>query len=204
MINNLRAVSFVCTLKPGDEDSSTQLLAEQLAEAMESRGVETEFIRAVDYAIIPGVETNMGTHDDWPTLRQKILDADIFILATPTWLGQMSSVALNVLQRLDAELSEKDDQGRLLTYGKVAAAVVVGNEDGAHKISADVFQCLNDVGFTIPAQAVTYWNGEAMGSVDYKDLKSTPDAVADTNKLVAANVASLAKTLKDHPYPKGT
>ncbi len=35
---------------------------------------------------------------------------------------------------------------------------VVGNGDGAHKISADVFQALNDVGFTIPAGAATYWN----------------------------------------------
>jgi hypothetical protein len=71
-------------------------------------------------------------------------------------MGQHSSVCQRVLERLDAELSETDDEGRLLTYGKVAIAVVVGNEDGAHKISADLFHALNDVGFTIAAQGVTY------------------------------------------------
>lgn len=197
----LKAVSFICTLKPGNEESSSQKLAEQLAEEMKVHNVETEFIRAVNYTIIPGVEVDLGPDDDWPALRQKILDADILVIATPTWLGQMSSVALNVIQRLDAELSEKDNEGRPRTFGKVAAAVIVGNEDGAHKITADVFQSLNDVGFTIPAQAATYWNGEAMGRIDYIDLKDTPEAVASTNKLVAANVAHVARLLKDAQYP---
>jgi multimeric flavodoxin WrbA len=201
MDQQLKAITFVCTLKPSGESSSTQLMAEQLAEAMKPHGVETEFIRAVDYNIAPGVETDMGGGDDWPMLRQRLLDADILVIATPTWVGQMSSVALRVIERLDAELGEKDDEGRLLTFGKVAALAVVGNEDGAHKISADVYQALNDVGFTLPAQAVTYWNGEAMGKTDYKDLDETPEVVTSTNKLVAANVAHLAKVLKDAPYP---
>lgn len=201
MDQQLRAVSFVCTLKPGNEESSTQKLAVQLADEMKQHGIETEFIRAVDYGIKPGVEIDMGAGDEWPMLRQKILDADIFVLATPTWVGQMSSVALRIIERLDAELSEKDDEGRLLTFGKVAAVAIVGNEDGAHAITADVFQSLNDLGFTIPAQAATYWNGEAMGSVDYKDLKNTPDAVASTNTVVASHVAHVAKVLKNQPYP---
>jgi hypothetical protein len=32
-------------------------------------------------------------------------------------------------------------------------AAMVGNEDGAHHISGVLFQALNDVGFTVPAQA---------------------------------------------------
>lgn len=57
-----------------------------------------------------------------------------------------------MLERLDAELSETDDAGRPLTFGKVALVAVVGNEDGAHKITANLFQGLNDVGFIVPAQ----------------------------------------------------
>jgi alkylated DNA nucleotide flippase Atl1 len=71
----------------------------------------------------------------------------------------MARSAPTLLERLDAELSEQDEQGRLLTYGKVAVAAVVGNEDGAHHVSAILFQALNDLGFTLPAGAVTYWNG---------------------------------------------
>jgi hypothetical protein len=106
-----------------------------------------------------------------------------------------------VLERLDAELSATDDQGRLLTYGKVAGVAVVGNEDGAHHVSAEIFQGLDDVGFTLPAGAVTYWVGEAMQGTDYKDLPETPEAVAGTTKTLAAHLAHLARLLKANPYP---
>lgn len=32
--------------------------------------------------------------------------------------------------------------------GKVALAAVVGDEDGAHEVVADLFQALNDIGFS--------------------------------------------------------
>src|SRR5690606_10404600 len=116
----------------------------------------------------------------WPSLRRKVLDSDIVVLATPTWVGHMSSIAQRVLDRLNAEASETDDQGRPSTYGKVAVVAVVGNEDGAHKIVADCLQALSDTGFTVPATGSTYWNSEAMNPRDYKDLDSTPEAVAST------------------------
>jgi multimeric flavodoxin WrbA len=86
----------------------------------------------VDHDVKPGVQLDMGAGDAWPGIREQIVAADIVVLATPTWMGQHSSLAQRVLERLDAELSEKDDVGRLLTYGKVAVVAVVGNEDGAH------------------------------------------------------------------------
>jgi hypothetical protein len=36
------------------------------------------------------------------------------VLSTPIWLGHPSSVAQRVLEQLDGELSETDDEGRLL------------------------------------------------------------------------------------------
>jgi hypothetical protein len=87
------------------------------------------------------------------------------------------------------------------TAPKVAVAVVVGNEDGAHTITADFFQALNDVGYTIPAQGGVYWNGEAMQSVDYNDLDAVPEAVASQTQTVARNAAHLAAVLSDRQYP---
>jgi multimeric flavodoxin WrbA len=115
-----------------------------------------------------------------------VLAADVLLISTPTWMGQASSVCMRVLERLDAELSEKDEQGRPSVFGKVAVAAVVGNEDGAHHISSQLFQALNDVGFSIPAQGVTYWNGEAMHGTDYQDLDETPQVTAGTTRTVAA------------------
>jgi hypothetical protein len=106
-----------------------------------------------------------------------------------------------VLERLDAELSETDDQGRMETYGKVGALGVVGNEDGAHHVTAEVYQALSDVGFTIPANGVTYWVGEAMHSTDYKDLHPKPEVTQTTTKTLAANTAHLARLLRDSGYP---
>ena len=197
----LTALALVCSLKPSPARSSSELLASQVLDALGEQGVTGEHLRVVDFDVKPGVDKDMGSGDAWPEIREKLLAADIFVLATPTWMGQHSSVCMRVLERLDAELSEKDGQGRLLTYGKVALAVIVGNEDGAHAITAALFQALNDVGFTIPAQGVTYWNGEAMHAVDYQDLGETPETVASTTKTAAANAAHLARSLQASPYP---
>ena len=131
----------------------------------------------------------------------RILDADIIVVSTPTWVGHMSSIAQRVLERLNAELAEAGDQGRPSVFGKVAVAAVVGNEDGAHKIVADLFQALGDIGFTIPAQGGTYWNHEAMNPKDYKDLEQTPAPVAATTATLARNAAHLARQLREDPYP---
>ncbi|MCW2556455.1 MAG: NADPH-dependent oxidoreductase, partial [Mycobacterium sp.] len=113
----------------------------------------------------------------------------------------MSSVAQRALERLDAELSDTDDSGKPAIAGKVAIAAVVGNEDGAHKIVADLFQALNDVGYSIPAQGCTYWNGAAMESTDYNDLDAVPEPVASATGAAARNAAHLARVLQRNDYP---
>ena len=106
--------------------------------------------------------------------------------------GQPSSVAKRVLERMDAFLDETHERGRMPSYGKVALAVVVGNEDGAHHTAAELFQALAEVGFTIPPGGVTYWIGEAMGEKEYKDFSKPPKAVAKWTPILASNAAHLA------------
>jgi len=43
------------------------------------------------------------------------------------------------------------ERGRMIASDRVAIVGVVGNEDGAHHVGAEVFQGLNDVGFTLAA-----------------------------------------------------
>lgn len=192
-----------CTLKAdAGEQSSTDVMIGLLAKAFAKQKVEVaETIRIAAHNVAPGVKSDEGKGDDWPGIRAKILAADILIFGTPIWMGQPSSVAKRVLERMDAFLDETDDEGRMPSYSKVAICAIVGNEDGAHNTCAQVFQALNDVGWTIPAVAGVYWVGEAMGDVDFKDLKSTPKMVAKTAKMVAANAAHLAGLLKAGPYP---
>jgi len=197
----LRAVVLGCSLKASDEESSSELLGQQVLTALRDHGVDGEVIRVADRNVAFGVTTDEGDGDGWPAIRSQIMAAQILVIATPIWMGQPSSVAKMVLERLDAELGETDDQGRMLTFGKVAAVAVVGNEDGAHHVCAEVFQALNDVGFTVPASAGTYWVGEAMNKTDYKDAGPKPDTTGAATATLAANVAHLARLLAADPYP---
>jgi multimeric flavodoxin WrbA len=201
MTTSLTALAISCTLKPSPAESSSDLLATQVLDALAGHGVTGELVRAADHVISPGVEADMGGSDEGPALREKVLAADILGFATPTWMGQHSSIAQRVLERLDAELSETDAAGRPHLFDKVAIAAVVGNEDGAHHIAAILFQSLNDIGYTIPAQGSVYWNGEAMHTVDYKDLDETPEKVASATATAARNAAHLAELLRERAYP---
>lgn len=201
MEDKLKAVIINCTLKPSPQVSNTEALAESVQHDLENLGVETEMIRAVDHNIKPGVSTDEGEGDEWPPIHHKIVDADILIMASPTWMGQPSSVAKRVLERMDAMLSEKDDQGRFIAYNKVAGFICTGNEDGAHHVIGEMAIALIDVGFTVPGQAWTYWNkgpgpGESYLQTDYRH-----DWSIQTGKAAAHNLVSIAKSLKQNPIP---
>lgn len=198
----LKAIALNATLKAsGGEPSSTDHMLSLIATAMAKNNVEIETIRLADFNVKPGVTSDEGEGDDWPSIRQKILDANILIIGTPIWLGQQSSVSKRALERMDAFLEETDDQGRMVSYGRVAAVAVVGNEDGAHHVSAEIYQALNDVGFTLAPNAVAYWVGEAMGSTNFVDLEDIPEAVATAVDMLARNTVHLAKLTADNPYP---
>lgn len=196
-----RCLVLSCTLKKSPADSSSDLLGSQILTAFADLGVGGSLTRVVDHDVRFGVSPDEGDGDAWPHLREQMLGADVLVLVTPIWMGQPSSVCKMVLERLDAELSETDDEGRLLTYGKVAGIGVVGNEDGAHHVTAELAQALNDVGFSLPANAATYWVGEAMHDIDYKDVTPTPEKTADTKRTLVVNATHLAGLLATSPYP---
>ncbi|WP_276119469.1 flavodoxin family protein [Pararhizobium qamdonense] len=199
----LKALALNGTLKSSSstEKSSTAHMLDLIAAEFRKYDVSTDTIWLADHDIKPGVTSDEGDGDAWPDIRRQILAADILIMGTPIWMGQPGSVCKRALERMDAFLDETDEAGRMVSYGKVAAVAVVGNEDGAHHVSAEVYQALNDVGFTIPANAVAYWVGEAMGSVNFVDLDTVPEAVETMISMLARNTAHLAGLLKASQYP---
>jgi multimeric flavodoxin WrbA len=199
----LTAIALNCSLKKsGGEPSSTDLMIGLLVSELKKRNIAfAGTIRVADHDVKPGVTSDEGEGDEWPGLRERILAADILVFGTPIWLGQMSSLAKRVVERMDAFLSETDERGRMPSFSKVALVAVVGNEDGAHNVSAELFQALSDTGWTVPASAVAYWVGEAMGKTDFRDLPQIPEKVERSAAMAAANAAHLAAMLKDRPYP---
>lgn len=123
------------------------------------------------------------------------------MIATPTWLGRPSSVAQHVLERMDAMLSEQDEQGRPVSYNRVAGVVVTGNEDGAHHAISEVSGALGDIGYTIPGQAWTYWNRGLGPGEDYSETEAGHEWAHETGRTAAANLLALARALAANPVP---
>jgi multimeric flavodoxin WrbA len=197
----MRALLLNCTLKPSPAESNTEALARVVLDALAQRGIDTESVRVVDHDVRPGVESDMGDGDEWPAIRSKVLAAEILVFASPTWLGRPSSVAQRVLERMDAMLAERDEDGRPVAYNRVAGVVVTGNEDGAHHVISEIAGGLIDIGFTIPGQAWTYWNKGPGPGDSYLDSDEGKDWSHSTGRAAAANLAAAARALAERPLP---
>lgn len=199
----MRALCLNCTLKRSPDASNTEALAGVVLDALAAEGVETEMLRVVDHRVEPGVVSEAVTDDDaWPALRERVLAADILLVATPTWLGQPSSVAKRALERMDAFISEtREDDRTPIAYNRVAGVVVTGNEDGAHHCISEISGALIDIGYTIPAQAWTYWNkGPGPGDEVWLGTDEREWSIR-TGRTAAQNLLATARALQRVPLP---
>ena len=198
------ALALNCTLKSSPDESSTGVCCPSCARQLEEHGVRRPTVRVADHDVKPGVTSDEGDGDEWPAIRRQILDADILVLATPIWLGHPSSMCQRVLERLDAFLGEEDDQGRMIT-----STASRDRRRGRQRGRRPPRRCraLPGASSTSASRsrptAQVYWVGEAMGSVDYKDLDKPPEKVAQTTEDVARHAAHLARVLAASPYPPG-
>jgi len=197
----MKALVINCTLKPSPADSNSQLLAEVVIESLRGHGVEVETVRLADHEVLPGVETDMGGRDEWPAIHDKLLDAQILVVATPTWVGRPSSISQRLIERMDAMLSETDDQEHPVAYNRVAGVVVTGNEDGAHHVISEISGALGDIGYTIPGQAWTYWNMGPGPGPSYPDTEHGHEWSASTGRAMASNLFSVAQALTRSAVP---
>ncbi len=197
----MKALALNCTLKASPERSNTEVLANIVLGALEREGVETKIIRVVDHDVRPGVSSDEGNGDEWPAIRAELLNAEILIMAVPTWVGKPSSVAQRVIERMDAMLSETDDEGRPVAYNRVVGVVVTGNEDGAHHVITEVIGALVDIGYTAPGQAWTYWNKGPGPGPSYLDTDEGHDWSRSTGEAAASNLLAVARALAANPVP---
>ncbi|WP_217616659.1 flavodoxin family protein [Cellulomonas sp. GbtcB1] len=195
----MRAVVLNCTLKPSPQPSNTEQLARVVVEALEGHGVEVSTIRLADHDIPPGVESDLGGTDEWPAVRRVVLDAEILVVATPTWVGHPSSIAQRMLERMDAMISETDGAGRPVAYNRVAGVVVTGNEDGAHHVISEIAGGLVDIGFTVAPQGWTYWNRGPGPGPDYSGTDEGHEWSRSTGRAMAQNLVGVARALAATP-----
>jgi multimeric flavodoxin WrbA len=197
----MRAVILNCTLKASPEPSNTQALTATVLDELTRHGVACDVVRVVDHDVRPGVKTNEGDGDAWPAIHDQIVNAEILVIASPTWLGQPSSVAKRALERLDAMLSETDDDGRPIALNRVAGVVVTGNEDGAHHVISEINGALVDIGFTIPGQSWTYWNRGPGPGPAFTETDEGHEWSISTGQTAARNLVAVARALQENPIP---
>ena len=201
----MKALFLNATLKRSPEESSTGALSAFVADRLAAHDVRSTHVRLADHVIEPGVVSDAVTaQDEWPAIREQVLEADIVVFATPTWLGQPSSVLKRALERMDALISETDEDGVPVCFNKVAGAIVVGNEDGAHHCIAEIAQAVIDLGFTFPGQAWTYWNkGPGPGDTEYRTAPpEEQEWTHSTGDAMAHVLAHTAAALGAHPIPR--
>lgn len=192
----MKAIVLNCTLKASPELSNTQELADTVIEAMEKEDVQTTTFRLADLITLDrGVETTMSDVDQWPRIHDAIVDCQILVIATPTWLGHPSSYAQQALERLNGMTSETDDNDAPVAFGKVAGVVVTGNEDGAHHVISEIAQGLIDIGFTIPGQAWTYWNRGPGPGPSYSETDEKHDWSEQTGRTMTQQLVRVAHAL---------
>lgn len=201
--SDLRAVYVNCTLKRSPEVSHTEGLMAVSTAIMRKHGVEVDEIRAVDHEIAPGVYPDMTERgwdrDDWPALTPRILAADILVIGTPIWLGDKSSVATRVIERLYSLSGMLNDAGQYLYYGKAGGVIVTGNEDGIKHVAMNVLYSLQHLGYAIPPQADAGWIGEAGPGPSYLDPGSggpQNDFTQRNTTFMTWNLMHLAALLK--------
>ena len=171
--SELSAVFINTTLKKSPDVSHTDGLMDISRKIMETNGISVETIRAVDHVIPPGVYPDMTEHgfdaDEWPTIWDKVMAADILVLGTPIWLGEKSSICTLVIERLYGNSGILNDVGQYAYYGRVGGCLVTGNEDGIKHCSMSVLYALQHLGYVIPPQADAGWIGEAGPGPSYLD-----------------------------------
>ncbi|KAA1242552.1 flavodoxin family protein [Aquimarina sp. RZ0] len=203
--SNLKALYINCTLKSSNQKSHTEGLINVSMDIMKSENVRVEYFRLVDYDVAYGLMPDMKEEgkekDDWPEIYEKIMDADILIIGTPIWLGEKSSVATKLIERLYGMSGKTNKKGQYIYYGKVGGCIITGNEDGIKHCAMGVLYALQHLGYSIPPQADCGWIGEAGPGPSYLDEESGAKNNAFTNRnttFMTYNLLHLAAMLKNN------
>lgn len=197
----LRALFLNTTLKSGEDTSNTEALANEVFDIYRENGLETESVRITNYNVPFGISDDLGEGDEFPQILEKVKAADIVILGTPIWLGEKSSVAKLLIERLYGSASLTNDKGQSIFYNKVGGVVITGNEDGGKNAAKSILYSLSHIGFTIPPNVDTYWVGDAGPGPSYMEAGTDNEFTKSHVKMLAWNTMHLARIFKAHPIP---
>ncbi|WP_082234777.1 flavodoxin family protein [Halobacillus massiliensis] len=184
----MKALLLNCSLEKGCQENETENLINQAASVFQQEKIDVERIHLRDFQITFGITNSLDGDDDWPFIFDRILETDIILVATPIALGEQSSIATLIIERLQGYYDIKDKKGRQLFYNKVAGVLVADHGDGGARSAAEsILYSLSMLGFTIPPQP---------SAICLPD-ESPSDKILQTS----TSLVNLAEILSFHPIP---
>jgi multimeric flavodoxin WrbA len=189
------------SLKHAPHISNTEEVTNMVLDEMRKHAdIAVESVRLADKNIPVGLGFKESDDDEWPSIVDKIKNAQIVIFATPIWWGGRSSLMQRIIERMDAFDEEYIAGGRSALLNKVAGIVITGSEDGAQATLASIMEVLTFMNFTLPPSCCTYWVGE-VGQDPKTDAqrRRANKAVLQMAAHTAKNLIGVATILRSNP-----
>ncbi|MFD1017632.1 flavodoxin family protein [Thalassobacillus hwangdonensis] len=195
----MKAVLLNTSLKKGTEASETEKMLHESARILQKERIDTNRFHLRDFQINFGITDRLDGDDDWPFIFEKIKEADIVIIGTPVSMGDKSSIASLILERLQGYETIKNKKGQSIFYNKVGGTIVAGcGDEGAKSASQSILYRLSMLGFTIPPHA----NAIFRSDWDNQDTNQTEGEFETKNaERMTYNLIHFAELLKFHPIP---
>ncbi|KHE72330.1 flavodoxin family protein [Halobacillus sp. BBL2006] len=193
----MKAVLLNCSLEKGNKTTDTEKLLHQSAQTFQGEEIDVERIHLRDFHINFGITPKLDGDDDWPFVFEKILEADIVLFATPIAMGDKTSIATLILERLQGYHHMKNRKGQGIFYNKVGGAIVADDGDGgAHLAAQSIHYRLSMLGFTLPPEA------SAICSKHYTDATAEEwSCVEKEVRKMSYNLIYFAELLNFNPIP---
>ncbi len=198
----MKAVLLNTTLKRGTDASETEQLLHEATKILRKEQIDTNRIHLRDFHISFGITDRLDGDDDWPFIFDKIKEADIVIIGTPISMGEKSSIASLILERLQGYQELKNKKGQSLFYNKVGGVVVAGaKEDGGRTAAQSIFYQLSMIGFTIPPHAHATYEGRIDARQEEAVDISRDGKALNNIERMTYNLIHFAELFKFHPIP---
>ncbi|ASF38632.1 NADPH-dependent oxidoreductase [Halobacillus halophilus] len=193
----MKAVLLNCSLEKGTKETDTEKLLHESAQIFQREEIDVERIHLRDFHINFGITDQLDNEDDWPFVFEKILGADILLLATPIAMGDKSSLASLILERLQGYHQLKNRKGQGIFYNKVGGAIVADGGDGGARLAAQsIHYRLSMLGYTLPPHASAICNEKLENPA-----QSDWDCIEEEVVRMTYNVIHFAELLHFNPIP---
>ncbi|GGF16564.1 hypothetical protein GCM10010954_13970 [Halobacillus andaensis] len=191
----MKALLLNCSLEKGYKETDTEFLLDEAAATFQSEKTDVERVHLRDFHITFGITSNLDGNDDWPFIFNKICEADIVLFATPITLGEKSSIATLIIERLQGYHDMKNHKGQHLFYNKVGGVIAVDGGDGGARVAVQsIMYSLSMLGFTIPPHS-----GSICSESCHPDYIST--SIQTQVAKMSTNLINFAEILSFHPIP---